>query len=297
MDIRFNRRRIIIDKHIKFSKFDHRYREEKVVLLYNKQGRFYYPIIETAFTKSLMRLRHKLLESDISWNYHIVLTYSNNKRVVSHRGTVLPTQSFIDGDRIRRIYFWVRGKKIESYDKAEFPIIPDIEQLKEILQVFRTIDKDFLYAWKYEEGEINHRPHWHLLFRFSGLCTGCTYFLIDRLWRRGRVDVKRIITKMQLEVYVLKDFTKDNKIKFLHPFRRKWSTSRGVIPNNKNSKFELKTIGNYSNAVKLFESTKNQYLDYYKNDAFDIQAHYRKTLRNLRLGQMRYKSRLPDTNS
>lgn len=98
---------------------------------------------------------------------------------------------------------------------------------------------------------------------------------------------------MQLEVYVMKDFTKNTDLKYLHNFKRKWSTSRGITPSKEAPKFELKTISHYGGAIKLFEATKENYIDYYKNDMANPYEHYKKMLFNLKLGYAQFKTRIP----
>ena len=134
----------------------------KVTCVYNDLGGFYdvYPKI----SRSLQNMRDKILGiKNVKWEWHVVLTVSPKA--------------------LRRI------KKAGGFSGAV---------LNRFLTRTRTIYKsNRKYFWKYEEGGIGGRPHYHMLFEFKKKFN--MGYVLNKLypygWRRGGVHVKRLMSR------------------------------------------------------------------------------------------------------
>jgi hypothetical protein len=253
------------------------YPSRRVVMLKHKTKGYYFPIIETPHSKSLMRLQQKVGTCGIDWDYHIICTFAEKHIYTSRGGKVWSDQYIIEEGEVKRLSTKLRYNKYERFSKCMKDInwVVTGSLMRELFQEMRNYGLQISYAWKYEEGLKNSRPHFHILLKFrertTKPCAFCLYSLMNnRFWEYGRTEVVNIITKMQLEAYIKKDFSKYSNLKFLSPMKRKWSTSRDVKANPAQSKFEWDRTVDKDFGLKLFRSTKDKFIEDYNSPLYNI---------------------------
>lgn len=159
----------------------------EVVCVYNDLGDFYdvYPRI----SRSLGDMRDKILGIvGVKWEWHVVLTFDDKtfNDVVSQGG--------------------FSGDVLEGF-------------LKRTKTIYKSSRKFF---WKYEEGRLFGRAHYHMLFEFKKRFNQA--YVLKKLfpygWEHGKVNVKRLINR-QRKYHMNRNKT-DVEILMGLLLRRKW---------------------------------------------------------------------------
>jgi len=166
----------------------------------------YYDIVPKT-NKSIEMMRNKIVSvKGVKWRWHVVLTFSEDDK-----NEIIKSGGF-SGEVLRRF-----------------------------LINLKTINTDTKYFWKYEEGGLYGRPHFHLLidFKINVNEAYCAEAIWKRKWKEGEVDLKKKLEKIK-EKRKRKSYKgnlSDIELLMGKLLYRKWGKKGGVFAN------EIKGLG------------------------------------------------------
>lgn len=242
-----------------------------IIILRNKEHDFFIPIYNDPQSRSLYRLKKRILGPYVPWQYFITLTFANKYEYKLAQEWTYMTIWKDDG--VNPAYKIDHTHPIGSVLKFE-KCMADIGKgiSGEMLNlVFNSIRKKikFSYVWKYEEGDLHHRPHFHLLIKADGQSPQAIYDLFTKYWKFGMSHLSTVTSHTQVINYVNKYFSKDNETLFFKRGKRRYSTSRDVkappIKEENVGLFEYICTTIKNTARRFYYSTRDKAVAYYKN--------------------------------
>lgn len=197
----------------------------------------YVPINKLEASKS--RFCRKCLNSSDKFDYFVTLTFAENTGNYQIEG-------------------WTFNASENLHSVMKLGISKYMRKFMNKLQIYskRKNNKSLTYAYCYEQGEQNNRPHYHMLIGSPGLDPEKTRRFLQDTWKAGNVDLEVMENdKHKVYNYLSAYLNKEKTFKYdKFNGKRFWNTSRDILPIKPNPDFQFIGICNTSNMAKMMDN-------------------------------------------
>lgn len=228
---------------------------------------------------SLSRLKRKTLLCLTNWRYFVTLTFAPEERNFLNSYDILPSYEILDGEHalvmngrinLPTVKYFSESLEYFNYKISGKIVTTFWNRIKNCLRKLGGDPNSIRYGWKYEEGRLRCRPHFHMVVS-TPICLSCFHFLVERYWKSGFVKIKPIVNDVQLLGYMHKEFTKETQFRFFQG-KRRWGFSRNniVIDLEKSDEWEYrKPLYSKADAMKINQNSYREIANSYSVDFYE----------------------------